>query len=196
MRMMLRAIPLERDLRARSPFVVLALVGLGFSFLCSIRAQADVPPEPTHMDRLRAAYLYSFAKLVDWPSAVETGRFTFCFIGGRGVRDALVSATAGRTLGTRAIATRNVGASASPVGCQMLYVESPSNEKVLTGDAVTSVLTVGDTKPFTQKGGILALFEDHNHLRFDVNLNNARRAGVTIQPELLKAAASVEGAAP
>jgi hypothetical protein len=77
-----------------------------------------------------------------------------------------------------------------------LYVESPSDERVLTGDAVTSVLTVGDSKPFTQNGGILALFEDHNHLRFDVNLDNARRAGVTIQPELLKAAASVEGAAP
>jgi hypothetical protein len=148
------------------------------------------------MDRLRAAYLFSFAKLVDWPPAAEAGRFTFCFIGGRGVRDALVSGTAGRTLGTRAIATRNVGPAASPIGCQVLYIESSSAEKVLTGDAITSVLTVGDTKPFTQKGGVLALFEDHNHLRFDVNLNNARRAGVTIQPELLKAAANVEGTTP
>jgi len=194
--MMPRTIPLERDLRARSPFVVLALAGLGFSLFCSIGAQADVPPEPTHMDRLRAAYLYSFAKLVDWPSAVEPGRFTFCFIGGRGVRDALVSGTAGRTLGTRAIATRNLGVAASPVGCQVLYVESPSDGKVLTGDAPTSVLTVGDTKPFIHNGGILALLEDHNHLRFDVNLDNARRAGVRIQPELLKAAASMDGAAP
>jgi hypothetical protein len=159
-------------------------------------AQADVPPDPTHMDRLRAAYIFSFAKLVDWPSAVDTGRFTFCFIGGRGVRDALVTGTAGRTLGSRPIATRNISAAASTVGCQVLYIESSSVARSAISDAATSVLTVGDTKPFTHEGGILALFEDHNQLRFAINLGNARRAGVSIQPELLKAAANVEGIAP
>jgi hypothetical protein len=197
MQMMARAVTLEcRTRGTKNAGPILALIGLGFSLFFPIAAQADVPPDPTNMDRLRAAYLFSFAKLIDWPSTVETGRFTFCFIGARGVRDALVSGTAGRTLGTRAIATRNVSAAASPVGCQVLYIQSSDAEKVLTGDAVTSVLTVGDGKPFTQKGGILALFEDHNHLRFDLNLDNARRAGVVIQPELIKAAANVAGTAP
>jgi hypothetical protein len=57
-----------------------------------------------------------------------------------------------------------------------------------------SVLTVGDARQFTEEGGIVALFEDHHEFRFDLNLGNARRAGVSIRPELVKAAADIVGA--
>jgi len=163
------------------------------SFPFALRTRADAPPEPTRMDRLRAAYLFSFAKLVEWPST-QTGAFTFCFIGARGVRGALVSGTAGRTLNDRPIATRAIGPLAAASGCQVLYVES-SRGGAWANAAVVRALTVGDSKPFTHEGGILSLFEEHNRLRFEVNLDNAQRAGVRLSPELVKAA-SIEGPAP
>lgn len=191
---MFRRWTIDRARQSRASVLLRPIAVIGSALLFSIAAHADAPADPTRMERLRAAYLFSFTKLVKWPSSTETKPFTFCFVGARGVRDALVSGTAGRTLGIRPIATRTISATASQDGCQVLYVESSALDRVLAPNPGASVLTVGDAERFTQQGGILALFEDHSDLRFDVNLSNARLAGISIGPELIAAAAHVDGA--
>jgi hypothetical protein len=175
---------------------IAALSCIEFSLLSSTPARAAEPADPTPMEQLRAAYLFTFAKLVAWPSSVDASAspFTFCFSGGRGVREALVSGTAGRRIGTHPILTRNIGVLASKAGCRVWYVDqfSSAGDRSSSRPDTAGVLTVGDTPLFTRDGGMIALFEDHHNLRFTVNLDNARSAGLTVSAELSSVASNLK----
>jgi hypothetical protein len=51
---------------------------------------------------------------------------------------------------------------------------------------------VSDAKEFLRNGGIIELFTDENRLKFNINVDNAHRAGLRISSSLLQLAAAVE----
>ena len=55
------------------------------------------------------------------------------------------------------------------------------------------MLTVSDGNGFAHSGGTIELFTQQNRLRFIINLENARHAGLRISSNLLQLAASIEG---
>jgi hypothetical protein len=151
-------------------------------------AHADVE----RADQLRAGYLLNFVKFVEWPGGAAD-RWTLCFIGGDGIRNAIVVAQTAQQPGTSGVTVRVLGKSDSIVGCQLLYVESQS----LSADmafkvAGQALLTVSDGHDFTHHGGVIELFPEGNRLRFKINLDNARRAGLKISSSLLQLASHVE----
>jgi hypothetical protein len=58
----------------------------------------------------------------------------------------------------------------------------------------SAVLAVGEEHDFIRKGGIIELFTENNRLRFNINLDNARRVGLKISSSLLQLATRVEEA--
>src|ERR1700733_2818380 len=133
-------------------------------------------------NRLRAGYLLNFSKFVEWPSVGATDALTICFVGGSGIRDAFTAGAGGQQVGARPVVTRSLSARASPEGCQVLYIEAaaPFSRDYMSAAVNPALLTVGDAQDFIHKGGIVELFADSNRLRFNVNLDNARRAGLRI----------------
>jgi hypothetical protein len=53
------------------------------------------------------------------------------------------------------------------------------------------VLTVGDAPDFLERGGMIQFVLVANRVRFEVNLDAAREAGLQLSAELLKVAAKV-----
>jgi hypothetical protein len=49
-------------------------------------------------------------------------------------------------------------------------------------------LTIGEIEGFTQMGGVINFFEEQNRLRFKVNIDAAKRAGLTMSSQLLGSA--------
>lgn len=145
-------------------------------------------------DQLRAAYLVNFAKFIQWPAGVEAGQ-TFCFVGGAGIRDALNAATAART-DAPVLVTRALARGENTSGCQILYVESgaPFATERLVAAPQPAQLTVSDAHDFSLNEGVIELFTEGNRLRFSINLDNARRAGLKISSNLLQLASHVEEA--
>jgi hypothetical protein len=143
-------------------------------------------------DQLKAGYIFNFAKFVEWPSLAATDTLTICFLGGLGIRDAFVASSDGKQVGTHPVVARVVGAKSAP-GCQLLFVaaDSPAPSELLNGSS-GAVLSVGEERDFTHKGGVIGLFTEDNRLRFNINLDNARRAGLKISSSLLQLASRVE----
>jgi len=142
-------------------------------------------------DQLKAAYLFNFAKFVEWPANNGNQPLTVCFVGGVGVHDALASGIGNKRVGARPLAVRLLLDAGTLSGCNVLYVDSAvaANSAPASGLAV---LTISDAKAFARNGGMIELFAEDNRLRFKVNVENAERAGLRISSNLLQLAASVE----
>ncbi len=147
---------------------------------------------------MKAAYVFNFIKLVEWPDSRLTDRVMACFMGAEDVLDAFSAATADKTVGTRRIAARSVSEHKSDgsSGCDVLYVDA-SKEFDATRALGASILTIGDAGDFTRAGGIIRLHMESNRLRFTINLENAKRARLQVSSNLLKLATQIEqGASP
>jgi hypothetical protein len=164
-------------------------------------ARADGVADSTaqqHADQLKAGYLLNFVKFVEWPVSVPANLLTVCFVGAQGVRDALAFGIENKVAGERHLAVRTLADSELPVGCNVLYLDATAilagARKPSTSDS--PVLTVSDAKAFARLGGMIELFTDANHLRFNVNVASAQKAGLHISSSLLQLAAAVEQATP
>lgn len=139
-------------------------------------------------DQLKAAYLFNFVKFVEWP-ANDGAPIRICFIGGQGIHASLSASSAGKRVGARSISTSALKVADSRSGCDVIYVDAAVNASSLVQD---EALTVSEADDFTREGGVIRLFKHDNRLKFDINLDNARRAGLKISSNLLKLASRVE----
>jgi YfiR/HmsC-like len=172
----------------RAAALIICLAG---AMLLAVAAVAQEAVHLERADQLRAGYLLNFIKFVEWPGGAAEHR-TICFVGGAGIRDAIVAAQAARQSGTTAVVVRMLANGEGFAGCQILYVDSVSGLDPAFNVAGQSLLTVGETQDFTGRGGVIELYPEGNRLRFNINLANARRAGLKISSSLLQLASHVE----
>ena len=151
--------------------------------------EADVRRET----QLKSGYLLNFVKFVEWPPTTPDAPLTLCFLGGAGMRETLESGIENKRVGSRPLAVRQIQDSGKTEGCNVLYVEEKwALTLAASREPPPPMLTVSDAKGFARHGGIIELFTNENRLKFIINVDNARRAGLRISSRLLQLAATVE----
>jgi hypothetical protein len=171
---------------ALSPLVP-AAAGLGGV----ARAAAE---EPAREYRIKAAFIYNFAKFTRWPASSFADGETalgFCIYGEDPFGGAL-DAVAGKTIRGRKVAVRRIAAIAAGDGCHLLFISGSEAER-LTGILAAlndrPVLTVADMPDFARAGGIINLkTTEEDKLRFEINTGTAQRAGLRFSSKLLNLA--------
>jgi YfiR/HmsC-like len=176
--------------RQRILHVALALLlGAGAGDVAGIAVAA----EGERANELKAAYLFNFAKLVEWPASTPATHLTICFAGAPDVHDAFARAVGDKQVGARRIVVKYVDAPESHTGCDVLYLDGALAGGVQNGESTApAMLTVSDARNFVAHGGMIELFPEGNRLRFNINLPSAQRAGLRISSNLLQLAARVE----
>jgi len=144
-------------------------------------------------DALKAGYLFNFLKFVEWPLIVPASTLNVCFVGSSGVHDEIAGRLSYQRIGTRRIVTRRVAAGEPLDSCQVLYVDADQLPAVaeLIYTRPAALLTVSDAPDFLSGGGIIALFDRGNRLRFRISADNARLANLRISASLLQLASAV-----
>ncbi len=163
--------------------------------LCHASLLAQVYNEP----EVKAAFLYHFTSYVQYPASAfenSSSPYVIGILGKTDVAKALQEAIRGKTAMGRQIVVKQVVPGQELRMCHMLFVadsEARHLPKILDilGDA--PVLTVGESAGFAGKGGIIGFFVEQNRLRFEVNLEAARRANLNISSKLLSLARIVKG---
>jgi len=151
---------------------------------------AAVSETPSLEYQVKASYLYNFVQFIDWPADVFNGEFRVCVLGVDrfgGALDALQAETAAG----RAIRVLRFEQPSAAVGaqCHVLFVSRSSDSaQALQMLTAKGVLTVGEVPGFTAQGGIINLVERQGHIRFQVNVQAAQRAGLTVSSRLLQLA--------
>ncbi|HKV06252.1 MAG TPA: YfiR family protein [Candidatus Acidoferrales bacterium] len=167
-------------------------------FACSTAggAQTNSPGEY----QLKAAFLFNFAKFIEWPPtsfANPQSPFFICVLGmdpfGRTIDDLL----AGKAIGNHPVSIERSDELAEERHCQVVFVSSAEKRRVrevLNGLKGTNSLVVGETEGFAAAGGVIQFDLEENHVRFLINTDAADRAGLKVSSKLLSLAKVVHDA--
>jgi len=152
--------------------------------------------------RVKAAFIFHFAQLTDWPAdtlpGVDNSLF-LCTLGEDPFRGALESTVEGKTVGTRVLRIRHLKRAEDIPGCGILFLgkaQSAHIPTVLTELHKAPILTVGETPGFLGAGGMICFRSENDRIRFDINLDAARVASLKVGSRLLMMAQSVIGQGP
>ena len=154
----------------------------------TVAGAQDNPPDEYE---LKAAFLFNFAKFIDWPSnsfASPQSSFTICFLGQGPLGQVLDNKLQGKIVGDRHLAVQRLKDRADARRCQMLFVsssESPHLPEILESVQGTNVLLVGETNGFAASGGTIEFTLEDSHVRFTINTDAADRAGLKFSSKLL-----------
>ena len=142
---------------------------------------------------VKAAFLYNFAKFVDWPSdAFKSGSpFVIGVVGDDPFGSDLDTTVSGKTVDNRRIEVRRFRRVGDVQSCHILFVcrsEKSRVDKILERVSGSRTLTVGDMGQFLQRGGMINFIIEDQKVRFEINSNSAERAGLKISSKLLQLA--------
>lgn len=148
---------------------------------------------------VKAAFLYHFTGYVEYPPGAFSSSQAPLIIGvlGKGnILSALQQAVRGKNVKGRAIVVKQVDIGQELRECHIVFVpdaEGKNLPRILQILDEAPVLLVGESENFAAKGGTIGFFVEQNRIRFEVNLDAAQRAHLTISSKLLSLARIVKG---
>jgi hypothetical protein len=172
----------------RSHALLLFCLFFGLSFRTFGQSQ------PTEY-QIKAAFLFNFAKFVEWPPTVFPQANSPIVIGvlGKNVFGTdLKNTIRNRTVNNRPIQLEEYTSVAQATNCQILFI-SPSEKDNLAnilGGLHSSILTVSETDEFIKAGGMINFIIQGDNVRFQISDDAAKKAGLKISSKLLTLAVS------
>jgi hypothetical protein len=160
-----------------------------------IAAQAARPTEY----QVKAAFLYNFAKFVEWPSGAFDGPsspLVICIAGEDPFGNFLTGIVAGKTINGRRLIVERRSETADFRSCHIVFAgvaEKKRLPQILDSLKGAAVLTVGETDRFAQEGGIVDFYLDQDRVRFEINVAASTRCRLKISSKLLALARIVGG---
>jgi hypothetical protein len=149
--------------------------------------------------RVKAAFIFHFAQLVDWPPEKATGTdhsLVLCTLGEDPFQGLLEGTVAGKAIGNRILRIRHLGQPQDMEACQIVFLGRAQSKQIPTLVSTlhqAPVLTVGETAGFLDAGGMIDFLLEDNKVRFEVNLDAAESADLKIGSRLLVLAQRVVG---
>jgi hypothetical protein len=172
--------------------IVKSFIILSFSLLINLGSMAHGETSVEKEYAVKAAFIYNIAKFVEWPkeSMNKSETLNVCVWGDNPFGSSL-KALEGKDVQGKKFVIKNAKTVEDINHCQIVFVgksEQKNLSKILTILNGRSVLTVGDTEDFAHRGGIVNFYLENEMIRFEINLDAVKRAGLNISSKLLKLA--------
>jgi hypothetical protein len=183
----------EQIMESATPWRVPWAVFLVALFVSGAQAQSPSAGEY----QVKAAFLYNFAKFVEWPASSFSDASTplrICVFGQDPFGQELRDIANEKTVNGRKLQVNQVADLQAAKACHILFIASSEKarlKQVLEGLRETEALTVGDTKGFVEQGGMINFVLENDRVRFEVNQKAAEQAGLKVSSKLLNVAKSV-----
>lgn len=159
-------------------------------YACAPGARADDSSLSEY--RLKAAFLYNFALLTEWPA--DVGSTLRLCVYGTDPFGAELDGLQGKLVGERSLAVQHNTGIDGLKSCQIVFIAPTAAgqvARVLTALAGHTVLTVADRPGAVQQGVALNMAVSQNKVSFEANLKAARAAKLNLRSKLLRLATEV-----
>lgn len=178
-------------MRRRNPYRLRCFAALiGTALTCGSVGSAHARGEY----QVKAAFLFNFAKFVQWPEARTAGPLIIGIVGDDPF-GAAIAVLRGKRVRGRDVQVKLLSDTDDPSECHIVFVPKSANaQPTLQKVRDASVLTVGDDDAFIESGGMFQFRVDEGRVRLDVSLQNTVAAGLKVSARLLKLARVVNGA--
>lgn len=144
--------------------------------------------------QVKAAFLYNFAKFVDWPAATfhsSKDPIEICIIGDDPFGPVLQAAINGKLVQGRPLVQRRIMVVKELGSCHILFVSSSERKRlqpIIEEAKGHSILTVGEIEGFISQGGVISFKVEDERVRFEINLAAAKRQKLELSAKLLSVA--------
>lgn len=171
-------------------------VGTVGALLCALAGQAQ-PHLPE--EQLKAAFVFNFAKYIEWPAEEGTlAQIVACVIGDASAIGDALGAFHGRAVAGRTFQVRRHVQPEEVDRCHIAVLSDSSDRRVVAAlkqMPAQAVLTVSDADGFVDGGGMIGIVRNGDRLQFDINQAALQRANLKASSQLLKLARNL-GARP
>jgi hypothetical protein len=185
------------DTAVRASRCVLTVVSVVLLGLASWQPLAAQPVADEY--KIKAAFLFHFAQLVDWPpGALNTAdqSLQVCVFHDKAQGRQFESTLNGKIVGTRTVLVREVANAQGLQGCNVVFLGGEQDRRqaaILKELRGLPVLTVVETPDAMPDGGMIRFHLDENRVRFDIDLGSAESSHIKISSRLLLLASMVTG---
>jgi hypothetical protein len=153
-------------------------------------ASAQSGGQPSEF-QVKAAFLYNFAKFVEWPSETfpnASGPIILGLLGGDRFEPVLAETIEGKSANGRPLVIRRLNLEQDLKSCHILFVSGSEQKRVaLIAETLRGarVLTVGESSGFARQGGMINFTLEENKIHFEANPDAAMQGGLKFSSKLL-----------
>ena len=153
--------------------------------------QRQVQAQSAEVNQVKAAYLYNFAKFVEWPAEAYRAAddpAIICAVGDERTGEILQQAVSGKKANGRRVEARYPRTPRDMRSCHVLFIgfsEKGRITDVLHDLENSHVLTVGQTEQFIPLGGMINLAQNNGRIELEIDPEAAEAAGLKISSRLL-----------
>lgn len=144
--------------------------------------------------QVKAAFLFNFAKFVEWPAdtfKAADDPITICVWGQDPFGGALENVVRDKTVAGRPFVVRQISSTPQATKCQIVFVTTSERKRyrsILDELKGRSILTVGESEDFTANGGIINFKLKDSRVRIEIDTGAAERGRLRISSKLLSLA--------
>lgn len=147
--------------------------------------------------QIKAAFLYNFAKFVEWPPSAfphADAPIVIGILGTSPFHGHLSRIVQGRRVNGRPIVVRAIDEGGDGSRVHLLFVPTGRETRPEFAHIVATrpdIVTVGESPAFAELDGMINFITDSDRIRFTVDLTATERTELRISAQLLKLASSV-----
>lgn len=154
-------------------------------------AHSDAAPQASEAE-VKAAFLYNFAKFVEWPTNAFTSDaapLRVAVFGDDEFTTKLSMLLSDKKAHGRSFEVKKITNPQDAKNFHMVFVGSAESKRallVLEAVKKSPVLTIGETDEFLDYGGMIMFYFEDAQLRFDINPEPAEKVKLVISSKLLR----------
>jgi hypothetical protein len=152
------------------------------------------PAPPANEYALKSVFLYNFCHFIEWPESAfpsPNAPLIIGIVGDDPFGNLLKEAVEGETYHNRPIRIEHYRGAKDIKQCHLLFISRSENgrvDSILGAVSNKSVVTVGETEDFLDRGGMIALPAERNRVRLRVKPSALRAANLSVSSKLLRVA--------
>lgn len=164
-------------------------LSLLLAFAVSLSAQPSFAEKHSLEYKVKAGYIYNFTKFIKWPND-HSESFNICILG-HDPFGSILDPIEKRTVQNKPIRLFQLPVLNPNIQCHIIY-QSDSSKKV-DFSTQPNALTIGESKTFTDQGGMLAFLIKQGKIKLLVNLTHVKNSRLVFSAKLLEVADVYQG---
>ncbi|MBI1764110.1 MAG: YfiR family protein [Acidobacteria bacterium] len=140
--------------------------------------------------QVKAAFLFNFAKFVEWPAETfndASAPFVIGLLGDDPFGNTLDQAINGKAINGHPLLIKRLKRGQNLRGCHILFISSSERGRwaqIFESLRGASVLTIGEAEQFTEQGGLINFVIEGGKVRFEINAEPAEQCHLKISSRL------------
>lgn len=169
--------------------ISLIIIFVCYGMFCGTSSTYAKPKSKEY--HIKAAFLLNFVKFIQWPSHALSDTSTSLNINilGYDPFNEALDTIENKIVKNKKLVIKRISRIEEMKECQILFISTPEKKimsEILSKIKDRPILTVSETNDFCQSGGIINFIAVNNKIRFEINVEAAKRSDLIISSKLLK----------